>query len=114
MRDFTLETYKLLLETLKHNDYTAMTMQEYAVAQPLTGKVVVLRHDVDLHAERSLQTAKIEHELGLKATYYFRIVPQSNQPEIIKQIPVVAIGLGIQVFYLLPILSSHPTVCPCQ
>ncbi|MBR3565613.1 MAG: hypothetical protein IKN91_04690 [Paludibacteraceae bacterium] len=95
MRDFTLETYKLLLETLKQNDYTAMTMQEYAAVQPLTGKVVVLRHDVDLHAERSLQTAKIEYELGLKATYYFRIVPQSNQPEIIKQI----VQLGHEIGY---------------
>ena len=50
---------------------------------------------MDLKAENSLATAQIEHSLGVQASYYFRIVPQSNKPEIIKQIA----GLDHEIGY---------------
>jgi len=52
----------------------------------LPKKFIILRHDVDSRAANSLETAKIEHSLGICASYYFRVVPQSNKPQIIKQI----------------------------
>ena len=55
---------------------------------------MLLRHDVDLHAERSLATARIEAELGIRASYYFRVVPQSNQPAIIKAIADLGHEIG--------------------
>lgn len=68
MRDFTLKLYRELLTTLK--DYGEVT----------------LRHDVDLKPQNSLATARIEHELGWKAVYYFRAVPESWDKDIILQI----------------------------
>lgn len=74
--DFTLKKYRELLVVLK--DY---------------GKIV-LRHDVDLKPENSLATAKIEHELGWTATYYFRAVPESWDEPIIREIASLGHEIG--------------------
>ena len=66
--DFTVEKYKELLEALKKH------------------KCFSLRHDVDLKPDYSLRIAQAEAEMGLTATYYFRIVPESYDEDIIKQI----------------------------
>jgi len=98
MRDFTLDIYRQLLIALQRNDYRSMTMQDYVIQQQAgfeNSKIVVLRHDVDLRADRSLATAKVENSLGMKATYYFRVIPQSNQPHIIQEI----ISLGHEIGY---------------
>lgn len=83
--DFTLKTYQSLLQALQTAGYRFITFEEYCGHKP-EGKFVILRHDVDLKAENSLATAKIEAELGIKASYYFRVVPQSNKPHIIREI----------------------------
>lgn len=57
-------------------------------------KLIVLRHDVDLKAKQSLKTAFIENELNIKASYYFRVVRQSNCPEIIKAIADLGHEIG--------------------
>lgn len=97
MRDFTLETYRELLLALKQAGYVFVTMEELAQRQAAgtQEKCVCLRHDVDLHAERSLRTAQIENAMGIRAVYYFRVVPASNQPGIIRQI----VALGHEVGY---------------
>ncbi len=40
-------------------------------------KTIILRHDVDKLPQNSLRFAQIQHELGIKGTYFFRIVPES-------------------------------------
>jgi len=94
--DFTLNIYKKLLEALKENGYSFFTFEEYCAKKAL-GKFVILRHDVDLRAGHSLATAKVEGALGIKASYYFRVVPQSDQPDKIKAI--VALGHEIGYHY---------------
>ncbi len=48
-----------------------------------------------MKAENSLAIAKIEHSFDIIASYYFRVVKQSNKPEIIKAIA----GLGHEIGY---------------
>ena len=60
-------------------------------------KFVIMRHDVDLRAGHSLATAQAEAALRLKASYFFRVVPQSNQPE--KIIAMAALGHEIGYHY---------------
>lgn len=95
--DFTLKIYKQLLESLLSTGYKFVPFGDYCAESSdySGGKFVMLRHDVDLKAENSLATAKIEHSLGVRASYYFRVVPQSNKPEIIKAIA----GLGHEIGY---------------
>jgi len=73
--DFTLAKYRELLEALK-------------------GREVFLRHDVDKKPGNSLETAKIEAAMGLKATYYFRAVPESWDDEIILKISALGHEIG--------------------
>jgi len=98
MRDFTLSTYRDLLHALKKAGYHFSTFENYCRIRQENGeleyKFVILRHDVDLLPENSLRTAKIEAELGILASYYFRIVPESNQPEIIRQIAALGHEIG--------------------
>ena len=98
MRDFTLQAYKDLLIALQHSAYQFLTFEQYCIAKQtnssLPEKVVILRHDVDLKAANSLATAQLEAELGIVASYYFRVVPQSNQPEIITQIAALGHEIG--------------------
>ena len=74
--DFTLKKYRELLVALK--DYGE----------------IILRHDVDLKPQNSLATAKIEHELGWKAVYYFRAVPESWDENIIREIAALGHEIG--------------------
>ncbi len=95
--DFTLQKYKRLLQAFLDCQYGFVTFENYCQHKTDLDaeRFVILRHDVDLKASNSLATARIEHSLGIKASYYFRVVPQSNMPEIIKAIA----GLGHEIGY---------------
>jgi len=94
MKDFTLDAYRQLLLSIKQAGYVFYTFEDWCdgMAQ---GRFVILRHDVDLKAANSLATAQIEAEMGIRASYYFRVVPQSNQPDIIREIA----NLGHEIGY---------------
>ena len=94
MIDFTCKTYRSLLSAIQSAGYAFFTFEDWCDGNA-QGRYVILRHDVDLKAENSLAIAGIEDEMGIRATYYFRIVPQSNQPEIIKSIA----NLGHEIGY---------------
>lgn len=94
MKDFTLDIYRTLLESLQAKGYQIIGYADYLKLKVKSGKFIVLRHDVDLMAPNSLKTAQIEHAIGAKATYYFRIILESNQPEIIRAIARLGHEIG--------------------
>lgn len=75
--DFTLRKYSQLLEALKSS-----------------GVSFQLRHDVDLLPHNSLQVAEIENMLGLRAVYYFRMVPESYDEVVVKEIHALGHEIG--------------------
>lgn len=91
--DFTLSKYMFLLKTLKTFGYRFLTYTEY-LKSPAVQQVIVMRHDVDLLPSNSLRTAQIEYKLGIKGTYYFRIVPESWDERIIKEIADLGHEIG--------------------
>jgi len=96
--DFTLNTYKQLLITLKEQGYRFITFEQYCGIKEeeriTEEKYIIMRHDVDKRPQNSLAVAQIEHDLGVTATYYFRVVPESNQPEYIKAIATLGHEIG--------------------
>ena len=62
--------------------YYFQTFEEYLLYPK--ENVVILRHDVDLLPENSLRFAKIQADLEIKGTYYFRAVAESWNDNIIK------------------------------
>ena len=94
MRDFTLDVYRSLVLAFQRAGYQFHTFEEFASC-PAMNNTVVMRHDVDELAWNALKMAKLENKLGIRATYFFRIVKQSNSPEVIEQI----VQLGHEIGY---------------
>lgn len=64
--DFTLEVYKSLLQLIKHH-YTFIHYHQY---DSVFKNKVVWRHDIDFSIKNSLKLAQIEHDLGIKSSYF--------------------------------------------
>ena len=91
--DFTVNTYKRLLQSLINKAYNFQTFAEFLKAPD--AKSIILRHDVDLLPFHSLAFAEIQAEKGIKGSYYFRAVPQSWNEAVIKKIA----GMGHEIGY---------------
>lgn len=91
--DFTLNIYRDLVTTLKQLNYQFLTFEEYMQGKRAE-KMIMLRHDVDLKAYCSVNTAVVENDLGIKASYFFRVVPESNQPDKIRMIAELGHEIG--------------------
>jgi hypothetical protein len=94
--DFTLVKYNDVLKPLIAKGFLFTPFCELADEIHLGqgNKIIILRHDVDLKPENSLKTATIEHNLGIRGTYYFRIVKESFDVDIIKQIADLGHEIG--------------------
>ena len=90
--DFTINKYQDLLQALIKQKYSFQTFEEF-LKSPIKD-VVVLRHDVDLLPKNSLQFAKIQNNLGIKGSYYFRTVPESWDKNIILEIAKMGHEIG--------------------
>ena len=92
MPDFTIRSWMRLLEALQKRGYAFQTFSDF-LEKPAK-RSVILRHDVDRLPGNALRFARTEHELGIKGTYYFRIVPESNHPGIIREIASLGHEIG--------------------
>lgn len=75
--DFTIDKYCQLLDEL------LLSQQPFH-----------LRHDVDLLPYHSLRTARLEAQRGISATYYFRMVPESYNEQVIKEVKALGHEIG--------------------
>ena len=91
-RDFTVKKYSELLDAFKEVDYSFQTFRDF-LKQPLE-RVVILRHDVDKVPLNSLNFAKLEKDKGINASYFFRSVPYSYKPSVIKSIEKMGHEIG--------------------
>lgn len=81
------------MEALKRQGFSFQPVERF-MRGPL-GKVVILRHDVDERPQNALKMAHIEYRLGIRATYYFRILKISNDPDVIAEI----VRMGHEIGY---------------
>jgi hypothetical protein len=97
MRDFTLRVYRGLLTAVLERG--AYTVADYLTNKP--NECVILRHDVDVSANKALRMAEIEHVMGICSTYYFRY-PQTFDTKIMCKIQ----GMGHEVGYHYAVLDK--------
>jgi len=90
--DFSPQKYTELLRSLKKQSFSFQTFQNQL--QYPEKKVMILRHDVDLLPQNSLEIAKIENKFGIKGSYYFRAVPESWDEKIISEISSLGHEIG--------------------
>ena len=55
---------------------------------------LILRHDVDRYPSQTLKMAELEFNLGITATYYFRIVPSVFKDDVIKKVAELGHEIG--------------------
>jgi len=78
----------------RNAEHRTFTYQNASEGRLNAERLIILRHDVDLKPQNSLATAKLEHELGIRGSYYFRAVPQSWDEQIIKEIASLGHEIG--------------------
>ncbi len=94
MKDFTFDMYKELLEASRSAGYCICCYQKFLTRKIVSKRIIILRHDVDKSPLNSLKTAKLENELGIQATYYFRISKRSFNKNIVKDIAKLGHEIG--------------------
>ena len=90
--DFTLATYSRLLNILLEQGFSFQSFIGFM--QSPKQRVVILRHDVDRLPFNALKTARMEYNLGIPASYYFRTVSESWDEEVIRQIAALGHEIG--------------------
>lgn len=93
-RDFTLGVYRRLCEALVDAEYWVWPIVRYLEAEAYPEHFVLLRHDIDRRPGTALRIATLEYELGLRTTYYVRMVPATFRPAIIEQIAALGHEIG--------------------
>lgn len=70
MQEFSYQYYEHMLKTALKKNFIISSFVKFNIHNP---KTIILRHDVDYTMNGVLDFASIEHDLGISATYLFRI-----------------------------------------
>lgn len=68
--DFTFENYRQLIKLAKEKGFEFIFHKDDFKAER---KDIIWRHDVEFEPDYALKMAQIEHEEGVKATYFFQL-----------------------------------------
>jgi len=90
--DFDLRIFKKLLSKVVR-DSNVIPFKE-SLGKKESSIFSIFRHDVDKLPQSSLLFAKIQNEVGIEGSYYFRFVPESWNEQIIKQIADMGHEIG--------------------
>lgn len=75
---FSFAHYRGIIERAQELGYILSTFDEHeSVTSP---RLLLMRHDIDLSLENCLHFARIEHELGVCATYFVRVHARLYNP----------------------------------
>ena len=100
--DFTLAKYQELCDSILNSGYTPLTVKKYLSLTVKPEPFIIIRHDVDSEPEYALKMAKLENELDITSSYYFRYIDGIFLPDIIKKIA----DLGHEIGYHYEVLDK--------
>lgn len=96
--DFTFENYRKLIQLAKAKGFLFILHKDDFVPER---KDIIWRHDVEFEPDIALKMAKIEAEIGVKATYFFQLhspyynVVDSHYREVFYQIKNLGHCVGL-------------------
>lgn len=90
--DFTLNIYQNLLKALQTQGFSFLSFSDFIFNS--SQRIVVLRHDVDSLPLNSFEFSRIQAEMGIRGSYYFRVVPGSWDEAVIKEIAAMGHEVG--------------------
>ena len=104
--DYTLDKYQELCEAICSSGYTTLTVKKYfELRDKLENnhiKFVILRHDIERNPANAVKMARIENNLGISSTFYFRTLPRVFRKDVIEQIK----DRGHEIGYHYEVLSK--------
>ncbi|MCF8367453.1 MAG: hypothetical protein K9G76_00325 [Bacteroidales bacterium] len=100
--DFTLKKYQQIIESIADSKYKVVTVKDYIESDIKPSNAIIIRHDVDLDADYQLQFARLESDLGIHTSYYFRHIEKIYKQPIINQI----YELGHEVGYHYEVITK--------
>ena len=109
MKDYTFAVFNKLLREFVNCNYNVKTFENYIKDDKQ--KTLILRHDVDRWPNNALIMAKLEANLGIKATYFFRIIPSVFNPKIIEQIRDLGHEIGYHYEDLVLCNGNYAKAC---
>ena len=71
--DFTYRHYVEIMKRAVDEGYRILTLKAYVEEMPEDRRLILLRHDIDLSVQKAGKMARIEHDLGIKSTYFVRL-----------------------------------------
>ena len=94
--EFSFKKYEKIARNIVDSNYVPIIVRNYIKNRNhlIDKKLIIMRHDVDLKPERALMMAEIEHDLGIKSTYYFRTIKKVLDDEIILEIKKLGHEIG--------------------
>jgi hypothetical protein len=90
--DFTITIYNKLIQILLRQGFSFHMFSDF-VAKP-DKKIILVLHDVDASPANSLLFARIQADIGIRGSYYFRIVPESYDQSIVEEIHSLGHEIG--------------------
>lgn len=99
--EWSLGGYARLCRAFKDAGYRICTMDDYLRDDP-TPHAAILRHDVDRFPADALAMARLESVLGIRATYYIRMVPRVFSAALVSELH----RLGHEVGYHYEVLHK--------
>jgi hypothetical protein len=91
--DFTFKILRQLLQSLKAGEHQFISVSDH-LHDPSVEKFILLRHDVEKHYENALEFAKMENEMGMRGTYYFRFSKKHFNAGIVAEIASLEHEIG--------------------
>jgi hypothetical protein len=101
--DFTFKSYKQLLQALQSQGYAFTTLADYIKndsqspnrkSEIVNRKLILLRHDVEARYQNAQQFAVIQHQMGIRGSYYFRLYKKPRNTRIIRSIADLGHEIG--------------------
>ena len=77
-----------------HQQINKEQINNFESLNPESLNLIILRHDVEARYPNALRMAQIQHKLGIKGSYYFRIFSKPCNETIIKQIASLGHEIG--------------------
>ena len=97
MRDFSLDMLRELLAAFTAEGFEFVRFEDYWADRDRydgRNRTVLYRHDVDRFPGTALATAKVETELGIVGTYFFRVKPHTFDERVMRDIADLGHEIG--------------------
>lgn len=94
MKDFTLSAYRSYLQAIAGSKIPFLLFHDFMTLRERPERFCLIRHDVDRFPKNALRMARLELEMNIVSTYYFRIKKHTFDRAVIGEIEQMGHEIG--------------------